>query len=529
MKSVSQHLFALAPQAQIPRSKFVQPFTYKTCFNAGYLIPFYVDEALPGDTFVGKITAFARLTTPIVPFMDNVYLDFHFFAVPNRLLWINWSKMMGEQDNPGDSIDYLVPYINSGENGVAVQSMHDYMGIPPLVPYLQFNALYARAYNKIWNAWFRDENLQDSIPEHVDDGPDPLSDYPLRQRGKRKDYFTSCLPSPQRGPGVTIPIGTSAPVFGNGNTIYLNRRNGATQDLNMMWDGSFIAAENPEPDWTGHGVVFSNNHAALSADLSQATGATINSLRQAFQLQRLLERDERSGGKRLTEILQAHFGVINPDSRMQRPEYLGGGSLPVQIHSVAQTASTNDTSPQGHLAAFGVSGGNVGFSKSFTEHCVVMGLVSVRADLTYQQGLHRMFSRRSRYDYYWPALANLGEQAVLNKEIYAQGVDVKDANGNIIDDKVFGYQERWAELRYGVSKITGKLRSQVPNSLDVWHLAENFSQLPVLNDSFIRSEPPLSRVLAVQNEPQFVFDSNILVTKVRPMPLYSVPGLIDHF
>lgn len=531
MKSVSQHLFTLAPQAEVPRSRFTQPSNYKTTFDAGYLIPFYVDEALPGDTFKAKFTAFARLTTPVVPFMDNLYMDFQFFAVPNRILWKHWVNMMGQRDSPDASIDYLVPVINSGDDGVAVGSVYDYMGIPPGVPNLQFNALFARCYNAIWNEWYRDENLQDRVHQNTGDGPDLLNEYSLMKRGKRKDYFTSCLPWPQKGDGVSIPLGDSAPVVTNGETIYFNRRNGIvpTDDKNMIWDGGgFPIAEDSLPEsWAGKGVIF-GDQSGLYADLSDASAATINSLRQAFQLQRLLERDAR-GGTRYQELLLSHFGVSNPDSRMQRPEYLGGGTIPIQIHSVAQTSSSDATTPQGNLAAFGLTGGQVGFTKSFTEHCVVMGLVSVRADLTYQQGLHRMFSRRGRFDYYWPVLAHLGEQAVLNKEIYAQGGSVKDHYGNVIDDKVFGYQERWAEYRYGVSKITGKLRSQVDNSLDVWHLAQKFNSLPTLNDTFIKENPPVSRVLAVQNEPQFIFDCNALVDKVRPMPMYSVPGLIDHF
>lgn len=540
MKSVTQHLFAMAPQAKVPRTKFVQPSNYKTAFNSGYLIPFYVDEALPGDTFIGKFTCFGRLSTPVVPFMDNVYLDFQFFAVPCRLLWDNWARMLGERREPDDSIDYLAPVINSGESGVAVESISDYMGIPPNVPNLNFLSFWHRAYNMIWNEWYRDENLQNRVPENYDDGPDDLSDYTLLPRGKRKDYFTSCLPAPQLGPGVALPLGDSAFVKGTGEPVNFSWLSSPESGKEMYWtqvtnfetdESQVMDAKFLDSSHLGSKVCFSvsNEHpTGLRADLSTATGATINSLRQAFQLQRLLERDAR-GGTRLVELIQSHFGVTNPDARMQRPEYLGGGSVPIQINSVAQTSSTDSTTPQGNLAAYGVTAGQVGFSKSFTEHCVVIGLVSVRADLTYQQGLHRMFSRRSRYDWYWPVLHNLGEQAVLNREIYAQGDSVKDINANIVDEQVFGYQERWAEYRYGVSKITGKLRSQVPTSLDVWHLAQYFQSLPKLNDSFIQDKPPISRVLAVQDEPEVVFDCNEILTKVRPMGIYSVPGLIDHF
>ena len=531
MKSINQHLFSIAPQASIPRSKFTQPSNYKSAFNSGLLIPFYVDEALPGDTFVAKFTAFGRLSTPVVPFMDNLYMDFHFFAVPNRLLWDNWVRMMGERREPDDSIDFLAPVCNSGD-GIAVESIYDYMGIPIGVPNLDFSALWLRAYNMVWNEWFRDENLQNRAKQNYGDGPDDLSDYRLLPRGKRRDYFTSCLVAPQKGDSVTIPLGTSAPVEGlfrvgsseydSEGLLFWSNDNGTLtpKAVTSPAAGELLNGTNVvSRSFTGSG---------LYADLSNATAATINSLRQAFQVQRLLERDAR-GGTRYTELIQSHFHVTNPDARMQRPEYLGGGTVPIQIHSVAQTSATNETTPQGNLAAFGVTAGRVGFTKSFTEHCVVIGLVSVRADLTYQQGLHRMWSRRSRYDWYWPVLNNLGEQAVLNKEIYAQGASVLNPDGSPIDDDVFGYQERWAEYRYGVSQITGKLRSTAPQSLDVWHLAQSFDGLPALNASFIEDKPPLARVLAVQDEPQIVFDCNRLVTKVRPMGMYSVPGLIDHF
>ena len=532
MKSLSQHLFSIAPQAKVPRTKFTQASNYKTAFNSGFLIPFYVDEALPGDTFLAKFTAFGRLSTPVVPFMDNLYLDFQFFAVPNRLLWDNWAKMMGERRDPDDSIDYLAPVINSGDSGVAVESISDYMGIPINVANLDFSALWHRAYNMIWNEWYRDENLQDRVTQNYDDGPDSLSDYTLLPRGKRKDYFTSALPWPQKGDSVNIPLGDTAPVVSDSSNIYFGSTEyDSSYSAPLKWNpdsdlNSWYPHINTTSNISGHGITF-GSQTGLVTDLSDATAATINSLRQAFQLQRLLERDAR-GGTRYTELLESHFGVTNPDARMQRPEFLGGGTVPMQIHSVAQTSSSDATTPQGNLAAFGVTAGQIGFSKSFTEHCVILGLVSVRADLTYQQGLHRMFSRRGRYDWYWPVLHNLGEQAILNKEIYAQGSSVKDSDDAVIDDKVFGYQERWAEYRYGVSKITGKLRSTASTSLDVWHLAQNFNQLPVLNSSFIQDKPPLSRVLAVQDEPEVVFDCNQVVSKVRPMGLFSVPGLIDH-
>lgn len=533
MKSTSQHLFSQAPQARIPRSKFVTPFNYKTTMDSGKLIPFYVDEALPGDTFNARFTAFARMSTPVCPVMDNMFMDFQFFAVPIRLVWDNFVRMMGERRDPEDSIDYLAPVLGD-ESGMALEafsvgSMMDYMGMPTGVSNLSPSALWCRAYNLIWNEFYRDENLQERATVKYDDGPDDPDIYPLRRRGKRHDYFTSCLPWPQKGPGVQIPIGDIAPIFGyDGSPIRLQSPNGpvgsnlyanSSKMLGIATNGT-LSSNTPIGLLDKGSALATGVNSGIYADLSGATMTTINSLRQAFQLQRLLEKDARSG-TRYCELLEGHFGVHSPDSRLQRPEYLGGGSIPIQIHSVAQTSATDTTSPQGNLAAFGVTAGNVGFQKSFVEHTLLLGFVSVRADLSYQQGLPRMFSRRSRYDWYWPVLSNLGEQAVLNKEIFAQGTAA--------DDEVFGYQERWAEYRFGVSKITGKLRSSDPQSLDVWHLAQNFSSLPKLNASFIEDNPPIKRALAVQTEPEFIFDCNCQCEKIRPMPLYSIPGMIDHF
>lgn len=548
---VRGHRFSDAPAMYMRRTKFDRSHVYKTTFNSGKLIPVFVDEVLPGDTTRMSINYFARLATPIKPIMDNIYLDWFFFFVPNRLVWDHWQNFCFEQEDPDDSTDYVIPAIMANDNNdnTYVGSLWDYFGLPVNTSdtITGVSALPFRAVYLIWNEWFRDENLQKSVKIQKGDTNEILdssraSDQPswlfssgtnivaglaCPPRGKRHDYFTSALPWTQKGPGVNISLSGDAPVIGNGQRLGLapDGPGAAVGYLSMSDNVGAILRTGDGSEWySGQSAYITSDgrKSGLLADLSDVSAITINGLRTAFQMQKFYERLAR-GGSRYTEVLRSFFGVVSPDARLQRPEFLGSFTKMVNVNPIAQTSATDTTSPQGNLSAYGVTAAKFhGFTKSFVEHGYIIGFVSARADLTYQQGINKMWLRSTVYDFYWPTFAHLGEQAIELREIYAQGTEA--------DTTVFGYQERYAEYRYKPSQITGKFRSSVTGgNLDVWHLSQFFSNAPTLNEEFITENPPVKRIIAVQDEPEFLLDIGFRYTTVRPMPMFGTPGLVDHF
>lgn len=555
---VRGHRFSDAPAMYMKRTKFDRSHVYKTTFNAGKLIPVFVDEVLPGDTTRMFVNYFARLATPIKPIMDNIYLDWFFFFVPNRLVWEHWQNFCFEQEDPEDSTDYVIPTTSAGDTSdtsKAVGSLWDYFGLPIGLSNgsgVNVSALPFRGVYLIWNEWFRDENLQKSVKIQKGDTNEVLdsarsaeqpswvsdltvSGYVCPPRSKRHDYFTSALPWTQKGPGVSIGLAGTAPIQGtatltmpNGVAVYTT----GDSDFLANMPGTLKKAGTEELYQTSTyiGVRAGTGNTSVSgvssdgwfANLDESSIFTINSLRTAFQMQKFYERLAR-GGSRYTEVLRSFFGVVSPDARLQRPEFLGSFTKMVNVNPIAQTSATDDTSPQGNLSAYGVTAAKFhGFTKSFVEHGYILGFVCARADLTYQQGINKMWLRSTVYDFYWPTFAHLGEQAIELREIYAQGTKA--------DTTVFGYQERYAEYRYKPSQITGKFRSSVTGgNLDVWHLSQYFSNAPTLNEEFIMENPPIKRIIAVPSEPEFLLDIGFRYTTVRPMPMFGTPGLVDHF
>lgn len=542
MNRNSENHFAVNPQVDIGRSCFQRNSDHKTTFNAGDLIPIYVDEVLPGDTFSMDMSALVRMTTPIFPTMDNAAIDFYFFYTPTRILWDHWKELNGENRETAwaQKVEYSVPQVKleAEDSGWESGSIADYMGIPTKVGNISVNALPFRAYGMIWNEFFRNQNTTpptlvetgDANVRGANDGTSQnkqaiVGGKPLKAE-KYFDYFTGCLPAPQKGEPVVLPMSGNAPVKLFTDKALTNESNVklsfTSNDPTKNELANYTAAGTKQTIARVTGVDGIDAYGAwLGTDLSKISTATINQLRQAFQIQKLLEKDAR-GGTRYREVLREHFGVISPDSRQQVPEYLGGYRMPINVNQVVQTSQTSSESPQGNVAAMSVTTMNQSmFTKSFTEHGYIIGLAVARYDQTYQQGLERMWSRKTRFDYYWPVLANIGEQAVLNKEIYIQGKDV--------DDQAFGYQEAWADYRYKPSRVSGKFRSNASGTLDSWHYAQNYNALPTLTSDWMHAgNKELKRTLAVQNEPDFIGDFYFMCKTTRAMPVFSIPGLIDH-
>jgi hypothetical protein len=549
--------FSLNPHVDISRSRFDRSASVKTSFNVGDIVPFYVEEVLPGDTFQVKSSKVVRMQTLLTPMMDNVYLDTYYFFVPNRLVWQHWKEFCGENTESAwiPETEYNIPQLVSpATDGWKVGSIADYFGIPTGVPGLSVNALPFRAYALIMNEWFRDQNLQDPLVVPLDDSTvtgvntgtfvtDVAKGGLPYIASKYHDYFTSCLPSPQKGPDVTIPVAQAGnyPVVPRADTVPSSLLGSQTYTASFIGDPFSVSATRGIAFNTSTGVqsaLASGSGTSVSEAVpvinnlwavadSNAQAATINQLRLAFQIQKFYEQQAR-GGSRYTEVVRSFFGVTSPDARLQRPEYLGGNRVPINVNQVIQQSGTESTgTPQGTVVGMSqTTDTHADFLKSFTEHGFIIGVMVARYDHTYQQGLNRMWSRKDKFDYYWPVFANIGEQAVKNKEIFATG----SAEGSK-DDEVFGYQEAWADYRYKPSQVTGEMRSQYEQSLDVWHLADDYAQLPTLSDSWIREDKTnVDRVLAVTSKVSNQLFADIYVTNyaTRPMPMYSVPGLIDH-
>lgn len=576
--------FSLLPRVDISRSRFDRSSSVKTTFNTGDIVPFFLEEVLPGDTFNVKTSKVVRMQTLLTPLMDNLYLDTYYFFVPNRLVWQHWKEFCGENTESAwiPETEYAMPQITSpADTGWEVGTIADYFGIPTGVANLSVSALPFRAYALIMNEWFRDENLQDPLVVPVDDATvagvnsstfvtDVAKGGKPYKAAKYHDYFTSALPTPQKGPDVSIPVslGSELPVYGTGDPLYLTDGNftypflSVGQSLgSLSMTGTAIA--NSGATGSKVGDIYANGNAFYS-EVNSGGGsanwkgkvmgvptkekmdslavpglvgsglvavydgavsvATINQLRLAFQIQKFYERQAR-GGSRYTEVVRSFFGVTSPDARLQRPEYLGGNRVPININQVIQQSGTESaTTPQGTVVGMSqTTDTNSDFTKSFTEHGFIIGVMVARYDHTYQQGLDRLWSRKDKFDFYWPVFANIGEQAIKNKELYAQGTAE--------DDEVFGYQEAWAEYRYKPNRVTGEMRSSYALSLDVWHLADDYSKLPSLSAEWIQEDAStVNRVLAVSDNLSAQFFADIYVKNLctRPMPMYSIPGLIDH-
>lgn len=527
LPAVSNHNVSMVPQIRTQRSAFDLSHAHKTTFDAGKLIPVFAEEVIPGDTWSVDASTFARLATPIYPIMDNMKMDIHFFFVPIRLVWDNFTKMMGERIDPTDSVDFQTPIVtvNAGSGvGFTAGSLYDYLGIPTEIDDISIVNLIPRSYNLIINNWYRDQTMQDSYVVDTDDGPDTIADYVIRTRCKRGDYFTTALDEPQKGAAISLALGGSAPVTGIGAA---NQTYGDDNVNRYETDGTgtvlYVSGKNITEASVNNNVTVEEdpNNAGfpnIRVDLSASSGIPLNEIREAFATQQLLEIDARSG-TRYPEVLMGQYGVSDPSMAiLQRPQFLGGGQGDLIVTPIAQTSPTASTNAMGDLAGFGTVQPRGGFTASFSEHGYILGIVSTRAELTYWQGIPRMYSRRDRYDFYMPVFAHLGEQAILKQEIYATETPATNI-------EVFGYQERWAEYRRAQSKVTGLFRPNHAQTLAAWHLAQDFGAMPELNSSFVTETPPMARVIAVNTEPHFIFDSFFKVRVTRPMPVFSTPGL----